>query len=91
MDKQSKLTNTSNSPFINIQTYKIVPIVEDALSSDRIELREADCVCLNTSQICYISSFNKDGYVYYKLALTNKETLITDKLSFSYIKSVFLY
>lgn len=80
--------NKSNSPFINVQTYEFVPIMGDKLSLDRVELRDSDCVCLNTSQICYISSFNNNGHIYYKLALVNKETLIIDRLSFSCVKSL---
>lgn len=88
MKKQSKLTNTLNDSFVNVQTYEFVPIMGDKLSSDRIELKDSDCVCLNTSQICYISSFNNDGHIYYRLALMNGETLIIDRLSFSCVKNL---
>lgn len=78
-------TNNSTSPFVNVQTYE--PVIETALS-DTIKLETSDCVCLNTMQICYISSLTKDEKIYYKLALANKETLIVDRLSFSCVKSL---
>ena len=76
---------TDNLLFVNVRTY--IPNIRfdtDGLN-DAVELVEDSCIRLNVSQICYIEPYKHLGFTYYKLVMTNGQSIITDKFSFSSI------
>ncbi|MGN1394806.1 MAG: hypothetical protein ACI4V7_12380 [Succinivibrionaceae bacterium] len=76
---------TDNLLFINVRTYTPnVRFDTDGLNDD-VELVEDNCIRLNVSQICYIELYKHLGFTYYKLVMTNGQSIITDKFSFSSI------
>ena len=71
--------------FVNVRTYTPdVKFDNDGLNDD-VELVEDNCIRLNVSQICYIEPYKHLGFTYYKLVMTNGQSIITDKFSFSSI------
>lgn len=79
--------NSATNPFlfVNVRTYTPkVRFDNDGLNDD-VELVEDNCIRLNVSQICYIEPYKHLGVTYYKLVMTNGQSIITDKFSFSSI------
>lgn len=76
---------TNHFLFVNVQTYvsKTKSDINDL--NDDVELVEDNCIRLNVSQICYIEPYKHLGFTYYKLVMTNGQSIITDKFSFSSI------
>ena len=71
--------------FVNVRTYTPdVKFDNDGLNDD-VELVEDNCIRLNVSQICYIEPYKHLGVTYYKLVMTNGQSIVTDKFSFSSI------
>ena len=71
--------------FVNVRTYTPeVKFDNDGLNDD-VELVEDNCIRLNVSQIRYIEPYKHLGFTYYKLVMTNGQSIITDKFSFSSI------
>lgn len=71
--------------FVNVRTY-VSKVKSDGNSlNDDVELVEDHCIRLNVSQICYIEPYNHLGFTYYKLVMTNGQSIIIDQFSFSSI------
>lgn len=76
---------TDNLLFVNVRTYTPnVRFDTDGLNDD-VELVEDNCIRLNVSQICYIEPYKHLGFTCYKLVMTNGQSIVTDKFSFSSI------
>ena len=71
--------------FVNVQTY-VSKTKSDANDlNDEVELIEDNCIRLNVSQICYIVPCEFLGITYYKLVMTNGQSIVIDRFSFSSI------
>lgn len=76
---------TNNLLFVNVRTYTTNVRFDTNGLNDDVELVEDNCIRLNVSQICYIEPYKHLGFTYYKLVMTNGQSIITDKFSFSSI------
>lgn len=66
--------------FVNVRTY-VSKTKSDV--NDEVELIEDECIRLNVSQICYIVPCEFLGIKYYKLVMTNGQSIVIDQFSFS--------
>lgn len=72
--------------FINIQCYKVVPVLGDKVTEDKLVLQEDGCAALNVDAISYVTLRKFDDKPYYDLHLNSGEVLITDTFCFECIK-----